>query len=192
MPPTDFLVIDIETVPVVATTPEMTEDERKKKINPIDSRVVAIGVMDSKGARVFASTDEAAILRSLWSAWKDFRMNNPGAPIVGFNVASFDVPFLVTRSFLVGVAVHPFTGRDIVDIRHKLAAYAYGEQRGKLKELAQLVGLPVLDVDGSDVERLWNSGEFAKVEEYLIRDLEITRALYNRLVQLQIDKIQRY
>ena len=97
----DFLVIDIETVPVVQATSDMTEDERKKKINPIDSRVVAVGLMDAHGTKVFMHDDEATILRETWAAWKAFRLGNPGAPIVGFNHASFDIPFLVTRSFIV-------------------------------------------------------------------------------------------
>ena len=149
-------------------------------------------MMDAHGTKVFMHADEAMILRETWAAWKAFRLGNMGAPIVGFNHASFDIPFLVTRSFIVGVPIHPFSVRDLIDIRDKLRAYAYGEQRGKLKELATLVGLDILDVDGSDVERLWNDGEHAQLEAYLIRDLEITRALYTRLVDLSIDKIQRF
>ncbi len=190
--PTDFLVIDIETAPVIPTPHDMQDEERRKKINPIDSRVVAVGMMDASGSRAFMHEDEAKILRETWAAWKAFRLSNPGAPIVGFNHTSFDIPFLVTRSFILGVPIHPFSVRDLIDIRDKLRAYAYGEQRGKLKELATMIGLPILDVDGSDVEGLWRSGEHAKLEAYLIKDLEITRAMYSRLVDLNIDKIQRF
>jgi uncharacterized protein YprB with RNaseH-like and TPR domain len=188
----DFLVIDIETVPVdIAASKLLTEEERKKKLNPIDSKIVAIGLMSADATWVQSGDDEAALLREMWMRWDAFRRANPGAPIVGFNHASFDMPFVVTRSFLNNVPIIPFSTRQLVDIRHKLAAYAYGEQRGKLKELAELTGFKTLDVDGSDVTRLWEEDR-EKLEEYLTRDLEITRALYERLVALNIDKIQRF
>lgn len=188
----DFLVIDIETVPVdIAASKLLTEEERKKKLNPIDSKIVAIGLMSAHETWVQSGEDEAALLTELWTRWDLFRRANPGAPIVGFNHASFDIPFLVTRSFLCNVPIIPFSTRQLVDIRHKLAAYAYGEQRGKLKELAQLTGHEVLDVDGSDVTRLWEEDR-EKLEEYLAKDLQITRSLYERMVRLGIDKIQRF
>jgi len=185
-----YLVVDIETVPINAEAAMQLDDEEQKKLlNPIDSRIVAIGVRKDGVSTIWCEDDERAMLVNFWEAWKT---KGPNAPVVGFNIASFDIPFLVTRSFLLDVPVVPFSVKDVVDLREKLSAYRHGHSRGKLKEFAQLIGLSILDVDGSDVTRLWTEQRIKELVEYLNRDLEITDELYARAVRLHLTRIVRW
>ena len=189
----DYIVVDIETVPIDREMHgKQTEEERKKFLNPIDSRIVAIGMKrHAKEPIVLIGGDEAELLSGFW---KEIAKNK-GTPtkIVGFNIKEFDIPFIVTRSFIKNVEIVPFLLKEIMEIREKLAAYKYGQTRGKLKEYAELLNIETIGgMDGSHVAELYWKGETKKIEDYLKKDLEITEALYQRLMRLKIDKIERW
>lgn len=191
--------MDVETVPLDKEKYlSLDEDERKKLLNPIDSRIVAIGVKkNTLVEHILMGEDEALLLREFWSLLerKPSTPSNPSQPyrIVGFNIKDFDLPFLVTRSFLNGVPIVPFLLKDVIDIREYLSVFKFGHIRGKLKEYATLLGIPVLeDIDGSQVaERFWN-GEHEKIQTYLRKDLEITQKMHARMKNLRIDEIARW
>ncbi len=189
----DYFYVDIETVPNDKELYlSLKEEERKKLLNPIDSHILAIGI--KKGgvpAELLYSEDEKAILTGFWSI---LSMSKPGSfRMVGFNIKDFDLPFLVTRSFLMGVRIHPFLLKEVVDVRELLSAFKYGPTRGKLKEYASLLGMAILDdMDGSQVaERYWG-GEHGKIQEYLGKDLELTEAMHRRMMELRITEIARW
>jgi hypothetical protein len=191
----DYFYLDIETVPndkeLYLSLPE---EGRKKLLNPIDSHIVAIGVKKSGGeSQILFSADEKAILTGFWSILSIAKQSNILFRLVGFNVKDFDLPFLVTRSFLCGVKIQPFILKDVVDVREQLSAFKYGPTRGKLKEYASLIGTPILeDMDGSQVaERYWK-GEHDKIQEYLKKDLELTEVLHQRMIDLRISEIARW
>lgn len=183
-----YFVIDIETVPLTTST---SEEERLEKLNPIDSRIVAIGIRHQGKNYVF-SGEEKQLLQDAWSCWNSITKENRFTKIIGFNVASFDLPFMTARSFILGVPIVPFVLKNVIDIRDKINAYRYGPSRGKLKEFAQLLKLPVLDVDGGDVDTLWHEQKHDLLKQYLENDIEITDAMYQRLCDLKIADIQKW
>ena len=191
----DYFYVDVETVPLDKEKYlSLDEDERKKLLNPIDSRIVAIGVQkNANPIQIFAGEDEGKILGEFWSLLASRPQGSGPARIVGFNIKDFDLPFLVTRSFLKGVKIHPFLLKDVMDVREQVSAFKYGPTRGKLKEYAALLGMSVLDdMDGSQVaERYWR-GELPKIVEYLHRDVELTRAMHVRMIELRIAEIGRW
>ncbi|MDP2666036.1 MAG: ribonuclease H-like domain-containing protein [Candidatus Diapherotrites archaeon] len=191
----DFFYLDIETVPndkeLYLSLPE---EGRKKLLNPIDSRIVAIGMKRKENeAQIFYGEDEKSILTQFWSALAESRKTNGSYQLVGFNIKDFDLPFLVTRSFIQEVKILPFVVKEVVDVRESLSAFKYGHTRGKLKEYGALMGLSIIDdIDGSRVaERYW-AGEHAKIQEYLRKDLEITQAMHTRMKDLGITDILRW
>jgi uncharacterized protein YprB with RNaseH-like and TPR domain len=188
-----YLVVDIETCPIeLDKYLTLNEEERKKYLNPIDSKIIALGIRSNKENKIFLSENEKEILENFWIEWSTIRKGNPSIPVVGFNINNFDMPFIVARSFINNVVISPFTLKQIVDLRDKINAYKYGEARGKLKEYAKLLGIEILDVDGSDVAQLCKNKEYEKLGEYLCKDLEITDALYIRAVETNISKIDRW
>ncbi len=191
----DYFYVDVETVPLdKGWYSELSEDERKKLLNPIDSRIIAIGVQkNADPIQIFSGEDEGKILAAFWSTLTTRPQGSGPYRMVGFNIKDFDLPFLVTRSFLKGVKIHPFLLKDVVDVREQIAAFKYGPTRGKLKEFAALLGMSVLDdVDGSQVaERYWK-GELSKILDYLRRDVELTRAMHVRIIDLRISEIGKW
>lgn len=187
-----YVVLDIETVPLDKKEYlKRDEEERKKLLNPIDSRIVAIGIKrQGEEPIVLAGSDEAEMLEAFW---KEIAKSKAAAlKIVGFNVKDFDIPFLVTRSFVNNVEIVPFMLKDILDLREKLSAYKYGNVRGKLKEFADFLSIEKHEMDGSMVAEEYWAGNTKKIEAYLKKDLEITEAVYHRIVRLKIDKIDRW
>ncbi|MEM4630593.1 MAG: hypothetical protein QXU92_03240, partial [Candidatus Diapherotrites archaeon] len=82
--------------------------------------------------------------------------------------------------------------KEIIDIREKLSAYKWGNVRGKLKEFAKLLSIPTLGIEGDKINELYINKDFKTIKEYLTKDLEITELLYERIVKLKIDKIEKW
>ncbi len=188
-----YIIIDIETVPLDRKEYEKREvhAEKIKLLNPIDSKIIAIGLKkkDSEPI-VLMGNDEPGLLAEFWK--EIGKSKTLSTKLVGFNIKDFDIPFLVTRSFINNVEIVPFFLKEIIDIREKLSAYKFGNIRGKLKEFADFLSIDKADMDGAMVAEEYWKGNTARLAEYLRKDLEITEAVYQRLVRLKIDKIERW
>ncbi|MFT4312203.1 MAG: ribonuclease H-like domain-containing protein [Candidatus Woesearchaeota archaeon] len=183
-------IFDIETAPVqIQTYHSLDEQEQRELLNPIDSKIVAVGIYFNEETFIFDDDDEKQLLRQFWSKWDE--CVRVGAHPVGFNSAQFDLPFLTARSFILGVQITPFILKHTIDLREKIHAFRYGPTRGKLKEFAQLIGFDVTE-DGSMVAQWHKEGKKDIIRSYLQKDLELTNALYLRAQETNILQIQRW
>lgn len=162
----------------------------KAALDPITGRVVAIGLLAnaecgtrSAEFRIIGHEDEAQMLREFWDTTRGEmgRINQ----MVGFNSNSFDLPFLIRRSWKHRVSV-PFgirRGRywsdEMVDLRD---AWQLGDRqaRGSLDVIAKHLGIGAKNGSGADFAKLWQSDR-AKAVEYLRNDLELTARLADAL-----------
>lgn len=168
---------------------ERATDDRRKllSVTPEYCRIVAVGVAGVNGSvATFVDTGEMKdweqqVLTLLWRAF------HTSKPIVGFNIARFDLPVVFVRSAILGVDAKrridmtPWKG-DVIDLyQARFPRGNSGDQPGKLKELAPLMGIPVPagDVDGSQVETLWREHP-AKLREYVASDVAVTRELWRK------------
>ncbi|HLD86702.1 MAG TPA: ribonuclease H-like domain-containing protein [Candidatus Nanoarchaeia archaeon] len=187
----DHFILDIETCPIkMEGYFGLPEEEQKKLLNPIDSRIVAIGIRVNGKDIIFQEEDEKKMLNDFWWEWK--KALSPSFQVVGFNCAHFDIPFLVTRSFIHNVPIVPFTLKSIIDLREKVNAYRYGPSRGTLKEFAKVLGIETDGTDGSDIARLCSEGNREKIKEYLAKDLEITDQMFKRMKETNILNIAKW
>ncbi len=188
-----YFVVDIETCPVdLDRYLSLEEEERKEFLNPIDSKIVAIGIMYEGNNIIFQGDNEKEVLEKFWAEWTSIVKNHPFASVVGFNIIHFYLPFITARSFIHKVTISPFILKQVIDLRDKINAYKYGKTRGKLKEYAKFLGLKIMDVDGSDVAGLCKDNKIEKLKQYLANDLEITDGLYKRAVETKIISINRW
>lgn len=186
-------VVDVETCPInLEGYFDMNEKEQKELLNPIDSRIVAIGVRKDGNNTIIMNDDEKLMLADFWKMWREFKNENRLVKIVGFNIANFDLPFLVMRSFINNVAIQPFILKEVIELRDKINAYKMGRRRGRLKEFAQIMGFEIMDVNGGDVARLWSERKLDVISEYLKKDLEFTDAMYDRALKTRIIEIERW
>ena len=186
------IIVDIETAPLdMAEHEALPEDERFKLLNPIDSRIVAIGLRHGGETAIFMDEDERKLLESFWSEFNARRMRTPGSIIVGFNILHFDIPFLTSRSFINDVQITPFKLKHVIDVREKLNAYRSGKSRGSLKDYARALGDTPEDT-GSKVAEWWKEKKFDEIKKYLSLDLEMTEHVFERAQKLRIVEIEKW
>lgn len=190
MPFDNYFIVDVETCPMdMQKYDALAEEDRKQLINPIDSKAVAIGIRRNGVDIIFSGRDEKKLLEDFWAEWRKAR--ETGAFIVGFNLLSFDIPFLVTRSFIHQAKILPFNLKSVIDLRDRLSAYRAGHTRGTLKEFAQLLGLETMG-DGGQVAALCRAGDVEGLVKYLKNDLLITDEIFKRARDLNILGIEKW
>ena len=122
---------------------------------------------------------EAGALEAFWA-----NLYASGGHCVGYNILSFDIPFLLRRSMALGVEVPiipnlaKFRTEPVTDLMAIL--YNWGAQSYKgLKLVAKLYGLPVEapEVDGSMVKGLTPEELYA----YQVSDVKLVVSLFNKM-----------
>jgi uncharacterized protein YprB with RNaseH-like and TPR domain len=191
----NYLYLDIETCPVTLDGYfEKEEEERQKLINPVDSKVIAIGLKEKdKESVILIGEDEKDLLEKFWAYFKDFKTRFPVFRLVGFNIKSFDISFLVTRSFINRVKIQHFSLKEILDLRDYITCFRYGKSRGTLKEFGEAVGVSLVDdIDGSMIANLCFKKDYLSIKKYLLKDMELTEEVHKVTMELDIDKIRQY
>lgn len=154
-------------------------------LSPTTGQVLAIGSTDD-GDNVFIRcceefTTEVDIIAAFWQSFQ-----SSIEPFVGHNIFGFDLPFLMRRSFLLGIDVprHIRKGRywhaNFVDTMEVWGCG--GRDYIGLDYLAKACGLPgkMEGVSGADFARLLTE-EPAKAIAYLGQDVRTTWAVAERL-----------
>jgi hypothetical protein len=139
-------------------------------------------------SRLGNECSEADILYTFWEAFFiDANLN--GSKLVGFNSAGFDLPFLVRRSWRLGVSVpaevlheNRFWNRVFVDLMQIWACGTYGE-RIKLDRVAAFFGTPRKSGDGSQFHKLFNGTDDDRTAAlaYLKQDILVTAEVGRRM-----------
>lgn len=152
-------------------------------------RVVAIGIVDGDGPRIIdCDEDEAAGLAVWWRTVSECLLRS--CPIVGFNLFHFDLPFLVRRSWILGVPVPAIRAgryysaifKDLMEVwqqggRELVSLDTLAKAFGVAPKVKEVNGVAV---SGAEFHRVWRENRPA-AEAYLKRDLEIPAALAVRM-----------
>lgn len=147
-------------------------------LDPIRDRITAIGVRNEHGEDALIDKDEKRMLEAFW---KMVGRKYPYLRLIGFNCLSFDMPFIIIRSFKHNVKVLDIRGK-VVDLRFVLS-HGNRYQKGKLEEYAEIIGLDTKynGYDGSDAIKLWESGQLEELKRYVLSDVQITYGIYERI-----------
>lgn len=166
-------------------------------LSPLTGQVVAVGVKEAAdvqqnwcdGDTAYAEVDgqgelvdEAWLIRYAWTLFADIA----SVPFVGHNIFGFDLPFLVRRSWLLGIDV-PATIRNgrywspiFVDLMEQ---WGCGSREFiSLDTLAKGCGIPGKPdgINGGDFARLLETDR-QKALDYLRGDLEMTWGVASRM-----------
>ncbi len=110
--------------------------------------------------------------------------------MVGHNVASFDLRFLVQRYIINGIRPHPVIARaaqakpwESDKVFDTMVQWAGAGNRISLDKLCLGLGIPSPkgDLDGSKVWEWVQAGRIAEVADYCGRDVEAVQAVYQRM-----------
>lgn len=161
-------------------------------LSPLHGRVVAVGMawetetgeMDSDALLAETGADEAALLSAFWER------ASMADPLVTWNGAGFDVPFLLTRSAILGVTNTPsgLLKRYALDAHYdvKQVVCGFDSQRmrsagNSLSDWATAFGMSAKIAHGSHVYAMYREGRFADIGAYAADDARLTLALYHRV-----------
>lgn len=164
-------------------------------LDPCCGRVAAIGFRSDRGYIIRmadlhsdANESEASMVQEFWELCKS--LHKQGRKLVGHNIHEFDLPFLVVRSWALGIDVPPvFMPRNdrywpdiFVDTRKKFLLGRYGKgSKSSLDWVCKTFELPDKDgQSGADFYRKLEEDPEA-AEEYLKNDIDISYAVAERM-----------
>lgn len=171
----------------------------KAALDAITGRVLAIGLQSADNGNfgiVDGGGDEAKLLGDFWGKYVKCRAQAPvPRRMVGCNIFGFDLPFLVRRSWILGVDVpatvtvnRRYFDQLFVDLREVwLLGQRWGDCESKLDTMARALGVGSKanggGVTGADFGRLWcgTAEERNQAVAYLKNDLELTAQVAMRL-----------
>jgi predicted PolB exonuclease-like 3'-5' exonuclease len=139
---------------------------------------------------------EAEIVSEFWTRLERFR-----GTLVSFNGRRFDLPVLELAALRHGCVIPNYfeagyrrrfheAHYDLFDFLTNAGAYPL---KGGFHLLAQLLGLPGKgEIDGADVQTLWDTGRLSEIHAYCRRDVIQTYFLFLRLelIRGRIDAAQ--
>lgn len=149
------------------------------------ARILAIGyVEDEKDPVIIHDMPERDMLKKFWDAFREFG----GYNFVGHNILDWDIPFLMRRSWILGVYV-PFETMELggryltrrfVDT---MRTYACGDgSMISLDMLSRVLGFGKKNGEGKDFAGLYNNPETKQQAlDYLTNDILLTRACANKM-----------
>ena len=175
--------------------------------SPLTGEIVAIGVLDgdkNKGAVYYQNPDspeeeseadgikfkayfEKEMLENFWQGAEHYD------EFVSFNGRTFDVPFLMIRSAILGVrpGVDLMSNRYLssqrfgakhIDLLDQLSFYGAVRRKGNLHLWTRAFGIKSpkdSGVTGEDVGQLFRDKKFFEIAKYNVGDLRATLELYN-------------
>lgn len=165
-------------------------EEKKRKwiedaaLDALTGRVLAIGLLiDDAFILISEPATEAIMLHEFWDS-----IRGAGSElhhIVGFNICLFDLPFLIRRSWKLGVEVPlgirrgRYWGDQITDLRD---VWQCGDRQahGSLDTIAKHLGVGAKTGSGKDFAALWSTDR-EKATEYLRNDCLLTAAIARKL-----------
>ena len=165
-----------------------------RSVSPFFGRVLTIGMRlynDAGGEsrdKVIAEPTEEATLQQFFET-----LNAPASNdlrYVHFNGLNFDVPFLLIRAAVHGIAIKNRRFRDLrkfrydphVDLMQFLSQW--GRQGVSLEVACHSFGIPSPKegaVKGESVAAAFEAGELDAVRDYVMRDVEATHQLFLKI-----------
>lgn len=147
-------------------------------------RICCIGYIKENGKveKVVLKGDEKKILQKFWEVARDVQL------FVGHNIWDFDFPFIYKRSIILGVkprldiSFARYRNIPIYDTMKEWEKWSQGAQ--KLDTLAKILELPTSkdEMNGSQVWSYFRDGRIDDICKYCMKDVELTRKVYYRMV----------
>lgn len=177
---------------IAASILERTKErDEKLGLDPDCCRIVALGYHVVGGADPVVElcrdeAEERSALERFWLAYKAIG----NTKLVTFYGRQFDLPVLMRRSLYLGI---PYPTLNIdrwksphIDVWDVLTFHGALRTARGLQFYAKRLGLPMLDkVNGADVAKLVEAGDWESVSAHCLSDIGYTHAISNRLGLLE-------
>lgn len=149
------------------------------------ARVVAIGMQiegESEPSAYYIEDErqERLMLQNFWAGF------TPTTRLVGFRIRTYDIPLLVRRSQLLGIAypdinLDRYRSTQVIDLYDRLTFNGAVDGK-KLDTYCKLFGIEVEDgITGKDVAACVAAGDFAAVVKHALADVDQVVQLASKL-----------
>ncbi|MHA2011207.1 MAG: ribonuclease H-like domain-containing protein [Candidatus Helarchaeota archaeon] len=159
-------------------TTEIILDIETTGLDCFKDRVIAIGCRKENETFIFMKLDEEQMLSEFWT-WLNKQEN---WKLIGYNIISFDLHFLIHRSLKYGIKMinKRILLDKTVDIMTELNFF---NKFRKLQDYAKLLGIngKYNNYDGSKIPVLFEYYEYDEIRRYLEQDLEMTYYLWQKI-----------
>ena len=157
----------------------VTDYIKNAALDALSGQVLCIGYRLERDEPAILSSDadgEAAMLRQWWELLNTWERQ---PRLIGFNVKSFDLPFLIKRSWKHRITP-PYWIRHgrywndlVVDLRE---VWQLGDNRahGSLGAISRHLGLGEKSGNGADFANLWKTNRQAAID-YCLQDVKLTQ-----------------
>ena len=190
--PADVKLGNIKNPDLIAEKIQKAEEShtadyiRNAALDALSGQVLCIGYrfQHDKPAVLCSDADgEAVMLIQFWRLLSDLERQ---PKLVGFNIKSFDLPFLIKRSWKHRIQV-PYWMRQgrywndlVIDLRE---VWQLGDSRahGSLASICRHLGLGEKAGNGADFSLLWNTDRQAAID-YCLQDIKLTQAVADILI----------
>lgn len=188
--PTEVKVGNMKDPALIAAKIEAAKVNQRRQfieraaLDPTTGTVLAIGMMDAAtGLPFILVDDEQVMLNEFWDSIRDSK--GEILRLCGFNCNLFDLPFLVRRSWHLGIPIPTglrngrYWSDKVTDLRD---VWQLGDRtaHGSLDRICKFLGLGEKLGDGKDFAALLASDRTQAIA-YLEQDLNLTRKLAQRM-----------
>jgi predicted PolB exonuclease-like 3'-5' exonuclease len=158
-------------------------------LDPMLGRVAAIGMMNvGTGKAIVAgekSDDEKLLVAGFWKKYTECRSS--ARQLIGFNIEGFDLPFLVQRSWILGIEIPEtlieseryFDRTTFADL---MKVWTFGGYKDfvSIDKVARALGVGCKNGDGADFAKMWVEDR-PKAIAYAVNDLKLTAEVAKRI-----------
>ena len=191
------LYIDIETVkdPTIHDGLfSIAEEKNPQQINflPTYNQIIAISIgwlKDNAFTTRSLKGTEPEMITELFKYVDKFTLT-------GFNILWFDLPMIVLRAMHHNISIPPILRTfwvkpwDMTDRFLDLMQVMKitGTRYYSLSDMCLLLGIPTpkADMDGSQIQQLYNDGRIKEIEQYCCKDVEASYLLHQKLILLNL------
>lgn len=165
----------------------------KSALHSDTGRVIAIGYKTAEGYEIHSSkpiSGEKGLIENFWKVFQSASSGEAHDDMIGHNIMDFDLPFLVQRSWALGIQIPP---RLIIPSRGKYITWASNfidtrnyfllgkkEGRSSLDSISRFFGMAGKQESGKHFYK-WMEEDETKAIEYLKNDLELTEGIARKM-----------
>lgn len=160
---------------------------QKAALSATTGRVLIVGVMNESGEPEFLEGKEEDIVYEFWGLWSI----RSSVSFIGFNCKAFDIPFLVRRSWALGVRVPVDVcgkrqSERIIDVFERWMVGVPKSENGTsdLNMVSKTLGFAGKNGKGKDFANLYISDR-KKALDYAANDLALTRGVALKMGVIQ-------
>lgn len=162
-------------------------------LNPATGKVLVIGTSVDGNIEIDYLREgytEKQLLENFWNKVSNIEINE--GQLIGFKNKTFDIPFVVRRSWINQVAPYPLMEGKwwkpwIVDL-YDVWTFSMGRWemnskyvRNRLVDVAEILGVGTKDVDGGKNFEVTFFNNIDKALEYARNDVDLTEKVFNRM-----------